>query len=111
MHRALVVLSLPLILLGACTSMAPKFVDAVETEGATQVVLGEIVFTGCGNENEFARKFTAMGPDGYEVEGLVCGGLLGPTVYGMDLTPAAFARKKANEAVLAATQKSEPLLP
>jgi hypothetical protein len=102
MVRALTLITLPL-LLSACASVAPKFVAAVETQGATQVVLGDIVFSGCGNENEFARKFTAMGPDGYEVEGVVCGGLLGPTVYGMDLTPAALALKQSRESMIAST--------
>ena len=107
-HRILACIALPL-LISACASTAPKFVSAVEAEGVNQVVLGDLVWTGCGNEYEYARSFTAMGADGYEVEGVVCGGLLGPTVYGMGLTPAAFARKLNNDALAIAQRSVTPV--
>jgi hypothetical protein len=68
------------IALSGCASSGPRFADAVQAHGMTQVAIGAVVFDGCGNDRAFARKFSAIGRDGGKVEGVVCGGLLGPTV-------------------------------
>jgi hypothetical protein len=68
------------IALSGCASEGPKFAEAIQAHGMTQVALGPVVFDGCGNDRAFARKFSAVGRDGDKVEGVVCGGLLGPTV-------------------------------
>jgi hypothetical protein len=79
MKRLVALLSLPIALSG-CASATPKFISAVQSHGMTQVAMGEMVFNGCGNTQAFARKFSAVGPNGGKVDGMVCAGLLGPTV-------------------------------
>gem|GEM_PF-6712676 len=80
MKHAIALLALP-VLLSACATSGPDFAGAVEKGGLSQVAIGEMVWSGCGNESEYARKFTARGAAGEPMEGVVCGGLLGPTVF------------------------------
>ena len=80
MKPVVALLVLP-FLLSACATRGPDFVGAVEKSGMSQVAIGDMVWTGCGNDREFARKFTARGDGGHRMEGVVCGGLLGPTVF------------------------------
>ena len=80
MKKLLALLALPAFL-SACASSSPSFVGAVEKGGMSQVALGDMVWTGCGNDREFARRFSARGPQGQSMEGVVCGGLMGPTVF------------------------------
>jgi hypothetical protein len=68
------------VILSGCASATPKFISTIESHGMTQVAMGDVVFDGCGNARAFARKFSAIGSDGGKVDGVVCGGLLGPTV-------------------------------
>jgi hypothetical protein len=84
MKRLFALVGLSIVLSG-CASSSPKFVNAIENKGMTQVAMGPMVFDGCGNDRAFARKFAAVGANGGKVEGVVCGGLLGPTVM---VTPA-----------------------
>lgn len=84
------ILALP-ILLSACAT-APDFAGAVQQGGMSQVAVGDMIWTGCGNENEFARRFTAVDASGRPVEGVVCGGLLGPTVFAAPVGSTRLAR-------------------
>ena len=78
--KNLVALACLPVLLGACAASGPNFVTAAESHGLRQVALGEVVYTGCGNDQSFARRFTAVDGSGAKVDGMVCGALMGPTV-------------------------------
>jgi hypothetical protein len=79
MKKGVIFVCLP-VLLSACASAGPDFVGAAESHGLNKVAMGEMVYTGCGNDRAFARKFTAEDASGTKVDGVVCSGLLGPTV-------------------------------
>jgi hypothetical protein len=79
MKNVVALLSLPFVL-SACAT-APGFVGAAQSHGLSQVAVGQWVLAGCGNINDYARKFTAVDAAGQKVNGMMCGGLLGPTVF------------------------------
>lgn len=81
------------VLLGACaTSSGSQFVSAAESHGLSHVALGQVEYVGCGNVNAYARKFTAVDGAGAKVDGMVCGGLMGPTVMAAPAGQAQLAR-------------------
>jgi hypothetical protein len=69
--------------LSACASSpaSTQFTSAAQSRGLSNVALGPVLYSGCGNEHEYARTFSAADANGGKVEGVICGGLLGPTVF------------------------------
>lgn len=49
---------------------------AIEAFGFTEVHLEGPAFYGCGKDYSIATEFTATGPRGHKIEGVVCGALL-----------------------------------
>lgn len=91
MKKGVIFACLP-ILLSACAASGPQFVGAAHSHGLNQVALGAVVYTGCGDDRAFARRFTAVDGAGAKVDGMVCGGLLGPTVMAAPAGQGALAR-------------------
>jgi hypothetical protein len=67
--------------LSACVSSNTQFTSAAQIRGLNNIALGPVLYSGCGNEHEYARTFSAADSNGKKVEGVICGGLLGPTVF------------------------------
>lgn len=63
------------ILLAGCT--APGWSrEALEKSGYTDIETGGYSWFGCGKDDEFSTKFSAVNPAGVRVSGVVCCGLL-----------------------------------
>jgi hypothetical protein len=54
-----------------CTDKAGA-TKTLEDAGYTEIEAGGHVFLGCGNDDSYATHFTAKGPSGHQVEGVVC---------------------------------------
>lgn len=92
MKNAVILACLPVLLVACASSSGAQFVSAAESHGLSQVALGQVVYVGCGNVDEYARKFTAVDGAGAKVDGMVCGGLMGPTVMAAPAGQAQLAR-------------------
>lgn len=62
-------------LLSACTDPDTAR-HALENYGFTDIQIGGYAFYGCSKGDNFATKFTATNPQGKQVSGIVCSGLL-----------------------------------
>lgn len=76
MIAAVVIVGVCSITITACSD--PTTAErALKAAGYTEIVLsGWGPFAGCGNEDAFATRFSAKGPTGVPVSGVVCSGLL-----------------------------------
>ncbi|HCZ48001.1 MAG TPA: hypothetical protein DCZ11_03230 [Gammaproteobacteria bacterium] len=58
--------------------------QALEGAGFTQIELGGYGWFACDEKDTFSTKFTATGPTGKRVSGVVCSGLLKGNTIRMD---------------------------
>lgn len=69
------------LLASGCTVRESTAMRALHGAGYKQVHLGGYSWFGCSDEDDFSRKFTAVGADGKPVKGVVCSGVMkGTTV-------------------------------
>lgn len=62
--------------LSGCEDGPARGLNAIESQGFSDVTLGDYAWLGCGREDDLVRKhFTAKNVRGQRVEGLVCCGL------------------------------------
>lgn len=59
--------------LTACTD-APKAVSVLTKAGYTEIKAGGYSAFACSQDDQYATKFSAKGPTGIPVEGVVCSG-------------------------------------
>ena len=64
-----------LLLLGAtaCTAPPSEVERVLADQGYTDITVGGYAAWGCGKNDTTANKFTAKGPTGRRVKGVVCG--------------------------------------
>lgn len=75
MIAAVVIVGICSITITACSDR-PTAERALRAAGYSDIVLtGWGPFAGCGNEDAFVTKFTAKGPTGVPVSGVVCSGV------------------------------------
>lgn len=71
MKKLLLILSV--LALSACSSSTDA-TKALQGAGYTEIQTDGYSFFGCGQDDSFKTKFTAKGPTGVKVEGVVCSG-------------------------------------
>ena len=70
-----ILIGLSFAVLAGCTS-ADSATRALESAGYSQIKITGYQFFGCSEDDSFHTGFTAVGPTGKPVSGVVCGGLL-----------------------------------
>ncbi len=60
-------------LAGSLHGQAREVQRVLEDQGYTDIVIGGADPWGCGKEDSTSNKFTAKGPTGRQVRGVVCG--------------------------------------
>ena len=73
MKRILILLAVATIV--GCTDSRGAY-KALDQAGFTKIQTGGYAVFGCGQDDDYATKFTAVNPKGYQVSGVVCGGFL-----------------------------------
>lgn len=67
--------------LAGCTVPAPDANEALAAYGFRDIELGGLSMFGCSKDDDFTRTFSATGPSGQRVRGVICKGLFkGSTV-------------------------------
>ena len=67
------VIALAALSLSACTD-APNANRVLQDAGYTDIQITGYQFSGCGKEDNYHTGFTAKGPTGRKVSGVVCSG-------------------------------------
>ena len=70
-----ILILLSAILLVAC-SRPEGSTRALKQAGYTNITIEGMAFFGCSESDSFNTKFTATGPRGHSVKGVVCSGLM-----------------------------------
>lgn len=72
MKRLLIITAVALALAGCTNPSGAR--EALLDAGYTNIEIGGYDAWGCGEDDTFATKFTATGPTGRQVRGVVCAG-------------------------------------
>lgn len=76
MKKLYLILAIAAALLAAGCTSADTAVRALEGAGYTSINIEGYTLFGCGEHDVFHTKFTAKGPTGKSVSGVVCAGWL-----------------------------------
>jgi len=71
--RHVIIAALAVIALAGCTKRE-KSVKVLESSGYTDITITGYNWFGCGKDDSFHTGFKAKGPNGKDVEGVVCSG-------------------------------------